>query len=928
MNSGSVGPFKIERELGRGGMGQVFLAVDTKLDRPVAIKALPPHLAQDPDRLARFQREAKVLASLNHPGIGAIYGLEEAEGHRYLILEFIDGETLADRLTSAPIPLDESISIAKQITEALEAAHEKGVIHRDLKPGNVMVTSEGMVKVLDFGLARTADGNPSTANAPALADSPTVTSPARIANSPTIPGAIMGTAGYMSPEQARGKPVDKRSDIFSFGCVLFEMLTGVGPFPGESVTDSLGAILHREPDWTLLPAGTPIRLRELLRACLAKDRRSRLHDIGDARLELERILAGQEWTSSAVGDRAASKNWAWPAAALTGAVMLGAGWWLASAVRGQAPVGPRPTFHLSATIDPKPSFSNLAGIAPDSRFFVYTALPELPPESTKPSGILMVRRLDRDETVAIDGTEGARDAALSPDGRTVAYSCAADRTGIKLSLKKVTLENGRPTGKPETVCEIPVGSRLALCWGSDREIVFTPNYEPVIYAVSASGGEPREVLRENRPKGIEAWADLQPLVPGKSILASRWAFVGQRAKVDTIAIDLATGAKTAVLADAGLAQYVPDPSGAMLVAARTTLTSLIAVRFDLANLKTLGDPVTVWSGSAVNAFRFSSTGMMAVSDRPIEVPDRRLAWIDDKGQPQLIPGLVRSYGQFAVSPDCGRVLASMDNAASAELIAECWVQDIARRTSTRIQVKGAMLGMAWSADGQNITYGLARDDKFMIASRRSDGSGDAVQLISGPDNRNLLIPSTWSPDNKTLAFIQVDMSSDNMDAMILQQDGSKSWVAKPYMATPVNEAIEKFSPDGKWVAITSSQSGRQEVYVQPFTGEGEADLRAGRRQISTVGGGTVWWSRDGKEIRYLDFDSNVMSVQIKTEPEFSVGEPRALYSIKEVKSRQVAFAPDGRLMVILQGQSEQTTASVGLIVNFVDEIRAKLATEK
>ncbi|MBS0188128.1 MAG: serine/threonine protein kinase, partial [Planctomycetes bacterium] len=448
MNSGSVGPFKIERELGRGGMGQVFLAVDTKLDRPVAIKALPPHLAQDPDRLARFQREAKVLASLNHPGIGAIYGLEEAEGHRYLILEFIDGETLADRLTSAPIPLDESISIAKQITEALEAAHEKGVIHRDLKPGNVMVTSEGMVKVLDFGLARTADGNPSTANAPALADSPTVTSPARIANSPTIPGAIMGTAGYMSPEQARGKPVDKRSDIFSFGCVLFEMLTGVGPFPGESVTDSLGAILHREPDWTLLPAGAPVRLRELLRACLAKDRRSRLHDIGDARLELERILAGQEWTSSAVGDSAASKSWAWPAAALTGAVMLGAGWWLASAVRGQAPVGPRPTFHLSATINPKPSFSNLAGIAPDSRFFVYTALPELPPESTKPSGILMVRRLDRDETVAIDGTEGARDAALSPDGRTVAYSCAADRTGIKLSLKKVTLENGRPTGKP------------------------------------------------------------------------------------------------------------------------------------------------------------------------------------------------------------------------------------------------------------------------------------------------------------------------------------------------------------------------------------------------------------------------------------------------------------------------------------------------
>ena len=288
MHPATIGPFRIERELGRGGMGEVFLATDTRLDRKVAIKALPAHVAQDPDRLARFQREAKVLASLNHPGIGAIYGLEEAVGRQYLILEHVEGETLADRLSRGPVPIDELIPLARHMAEALEVAHEKGIVHRDLKPGNVMVTPDGKVKVLDFGLARAEESTGSSTSAQALADSPTITSPARV-HSPTIPGVIMGSAGYMSPEQARGKAVDKRSDIFSYGCVLYELLTGAGPFLGETATDSMGAILHREPDWKLLPPGTPPALTRLLRRCLAKDKANRLHDIADARLELESI---------------------------------------------------------------------------------------------------------------------------------------------------------------------------------------------------------------------------------------------------------------------------------------------------------------------------------------------------------------------------------------------------------------------------------------------------------------------------------------------------------------------------------------------------------------------------------------------------------------------------------------------------------------
>ena len=921
MHPSAIGPFQIVRELGRGGMGEVFLARDTRLDRQVAVKALPAHLAQDPDRLSRFQREAKVLASLNHPGIAAIYGLEEAEGQQYLILEFVEGETLADRLVSGAIPVEEALRIARQIAEAIEAAHEKGIIHRDLKPANVMLTSDGVVKVLDFGLARTADGSPSSINASGPAESPTV--PIR---SPTIPGAIMGTAGYMSPEQARGKPVDRRSDIFSFGCVLYEMLTGAGPFPGETVTDSLGAILHREPEWTLLPPQAPARVRELLRNCLAKDRRNRLHDIGDARLEIERTIAGHEWTSAAAPPTPGRQRWLLPATlvAATAALAGAAGWFLAAGYTRPAPPPPQQTFHVSTTVEAKPAFNSLVGIAPDARFLVYTASPELPPDSVKPEGLLMLRRLDRDETTMIDGTEGVRDAALSPDGRWIAFSCAKDRAGTKLSLKKVALENGRPTGKPETVCELSSGSTPVLCWASDREIVFSPNFEPVVYVVSASGGEPREVLREDRPTGIEAWGDFRPLVPGRSILATRWSFVGQKIKVNTEVIDLTSGKRTLVLPDAGSAQYIADQNGGYLLAMRVTQTSLVAVRFDPSTLRTTGEPVTVWSGNVINSFRVANAGTLAMTTRPIEVVDRRLAWIDDKGLPQPIPGMTRSYGQFVVSPEGGRVLASLDSAGSAELISECWVQDLARRTSTRIPVQGAMLGMLWSYDGQQIAYGLAKDGGFSIWQRRADGSGEPVKLHSSPDSRTLAFPTVWSPDGRSLAFLHIDMSTDNADIYVLQQDGSKQWAAKPYLISPGSEDLAGFSPDGKWALIGSTQSGRRELYVQQFSGDGDADAKAGTVQISTNGAGSAWWSPDRKEIRYVNNDRQVVSVPVTTEPAFSAAEPKVLYSVKDLKTRSIGFAPDGRLMVILQGESEQTTASVGLVVGFLEELRTRI----
>ncbi len=934
MHPTAIGPYQVLRELGRGGMGEVFLAKDPRLDRQVAIKALPAHLSQDPDRLARFQREAKVLASLNHPGIGAIYGLEESGGHQYLILEYIEGETLADRLVSGAIAVDEALRIAKQIAEALEVAHEKGVVHRDLKPANVMVGVDDAVKVLDFGLARTADGSPSSTGMVSV-DPAAITAPIQ---SPTIPGAIMGTAGYMSPEQARGKPVDKRSDIFSFGCVLYEMLTGVGPFPGETATDSLGAILHREPDWALLPPSTPARARELLRNCLAKDRRNRLHDIGDARLELERTIAGHEWTSAAPA-AAAKKGALVPiAAACAVAALAGVGGWLlAGRFDRRVPASPPQTFHVSTTVQSKPAFRALVGISPDARFLVYTAWPELEPDSTKPEGVLAVRRLDRDESIVIEGTEGARNAALSPNGRWLVFSSAKDRAGTKFSLRKVALDNGRPSGKPETVCDVAQGAQLQVGWASEREVVFSSDAQKAVYIVSVTGGEPRAVLSAERSEGLEGWGTFVPLVVGQSVLATHYSLADQRIKVNSEVIDLATGKRTVVLPEAGGAVLMTDgvSGGHLLVASKSDGVSLVAVRFDPGTLRTLGDPVRVWSGDPVSQFFLSPSGTLALSTRPSEVSNRRLAWIDDKGQPQPIPGPMRAFSEIAVSADCGRVLTNLEVDSPGEFSSELSVQDLTRRTSTRIPIQGFAMGLMWSPNGQRIEYGAFAKDAFSIVERPASGSGEAVNMYSTPlAQQSFVMPSAWSPDGKTLAIVQQNMMTNTSDVLMLEQEagggGGAAWTATPYLNSPADEHALRFSPDGKWVLFCSVESGRHELYAQRFTGAGAGaeDAKVGRVQVSTNGhDGTAWWSPDGKELRFVDGDKQVVSVEVKTEPAFSASLPKVLYSIKELKTRSFSWAPDGRLMVILQGGNEQA-ARIDLVVNFLDDLRAKMVPAK
>ncbi|MFO0826863.1 MAG: protein kinase [Phycisphaerales bacterium] len=918
----AIGPFKIERELGRGGMGVVYLAIDTNLDRPVAIKALPADLAADADRLARFQREAKLLASLNHPNVGGIYGVESADGQKYLVLEFIDGATLAELLKDGAMPVDEALSVAKQIADAVEAAHEKGVIHRDLKPGNVMVTADGVVKVLDFGLARTEEGSGSSISRPGLPNSPTLTSPAPV-HSPTIPGAIMGTAGYMSPEQARGKAVDKRSDIFSFGCVFFEMLTGDGPFPGETATDSIGAILHRDPDWARLPQQTPPRMRELLRHCLAKERRSRLHDIGDARLEIERAIAGAEWRAGVAPSSATGGRSRTAISVVAALALVAAGWALAKLVTRRAPIAPSPTYHVSAALPASPPFGGLLGIAPDGRFLVCRSWPELPPESVTPTGSLMIRRLDRDETKPIEGTAGARSASLSPDGRWLAFVAAKDRAASRFALKRIALVGGEPAGLPEVICELE-RNPVDICWTSEQEIALASSWESSILTVPASGGEPKVALRDEDAKSIDFWGSLRPLPKAKLALATRWSLVGQTLKERVELVDLASGKRSVLLPNAALGEYVADADGGMLLARRANAT-LVAVPFDLSSLELTGTPATVWSGHPVDAFALSTNGVLALATRATDVSGRRLAFVDEHGQRQPVAGAPRAFSNAVVSPDGGRALTNLEYPSAAELPAELWIHDIARGTISRLPTRGIPVEAGvWSNDGQRVAYGVISESETAIWSQRVDGADDAVKLYSVPGNRSLLIAKDWSPDGEAIAFVQVDLAGGSVVASILESKaGAKDWTARPVGGSTGIADEPMFSPDGKWMRFVSNESGRPELYVQRRAGAAEAKSRA--VQVSTSGaGGRSWWSPDGKELRYLDLNDHVMSVQIKTEPTFSASLPKMLYSVEDLRTAGRCFAPDGRLFVILEGDNERPT-KIDVVVNFLSELRAKLS---
>jgi Tol biopolymer transport system component/tRNA A-37 threonylcarbamoyl transferase component Bud32 len=897
-----LGSYEVVSILGVGGMGEVYRARDRKLNRDVAIKVLLAAVAYDPERLVRFSREAQVLASLNHPYIAQIYGLEDSGDLHALVMELVEGPTLADRIAQGAIPADEAFAIAKQIAEALEAAHEQGIVHRDLKPANVKVRPDGTVKVLDFGLAKTLDSPTATAAA-ARANSPTITSPAM-----TQQGVILGTAAYMSPEQARGLPLDKRSDLWAFGCVLYEMLTARPPFTGGTVSDVNAAILSREPDWMTLPQATPAAIRKLLRRCLEKDRRQRLADAADARLELEETLASPEPETVAhtqtVSRRAGlvAVAVALPSVALITALIV----WAVMRPAPQAPMVP-----TRFTIVPPPAQALVASgtardlaLSRDGTSLIYVG----------GRGQLIVRTLDRLDALPVPGVTNARAPFPSPDGRWVGFF-----TGVSGELRKVSL-TGEP---PISVCRI-VGVARGASWSQDDTIVFATN-EPTtgLLRVHAGGGQPEVLTTPDLTKGAEEDHLFPSVLPGsQSVLftiapvAARWGagrLSGSGANVRVEVLDLKTGQRRTLLRGASQAEYVD--TGHLIYNAAGTLR---AVRFDLARLEVLGDPVAVLgqvmtAGSGAANFSVARNGTLAYVPAGAGSQmsgTRSLVWVTRQGREERIVAPLRNYVYPSLSPDGTRAALAIDD---EEL--DIWSWDFTRQALTRVTFDPAREWYpGWTPDGRRIVFVSARGGVFNLYRRHADGTGSDERLTTSP-HVQFGTPS-FPPDGTRVVFTEV-IPNTGEDLMMLSLDGAPK--TEPLLQTPFAERNPQISPDGHWLAYESNESGQEEIYVRPFP-----KVVDGLWQISVGGGNVPLWARSGRELFYRNGDS-VMSVAVQTTPTFSAGTPTKLFQgYVSGLGRTYDVSRDGQRFLMIKDPSsrDQTSAaSIVIVLNWHEELK-------
>jgi serine/threonine protein kinase len=876
-----LGPYEIVALLGAGGMGEVFRAHDTKLGRDVALKILPDSVATDPERLARFQREAQVLASLNHPHIGAIYGFEESNGIRALVLELVEGPTLADRIAQEAIPLDEALPIATQIAEALEAAHEQGVIHRDLKPANIKLRPDGVVKVLDFGLAKLAEAT-AASGAVGLSQSPTITTPAMM----TGVGMILGTAAYMSPEQAKGRPADKRSDVWAFGCVLYEMLTQKRAFAGEDVADTLASVLRGEPNWSALPTETT-HLTSVLRRCLEKDIKRRMRDVADVALLLEAPPA-----SHVVTPDAPSKRIAWISA--TAVLSLIAGGTIVALLLGSRSrtVPPRvarfevtTSQHDLFTTDPPGA--NLA-ISPDGSRIVYT--------SRGGPFHLVVRELDQLGAKPIAGSEGARAPFFSPDGRQIGFATLEE-------LKRVAVGGGASV----RVCPLPGAVFSGATWGPNDSIIFA-QFNGGLFRVSTAGGQPERLAAPDRTKKEMNYVWPSILPGGRAIVYTVMLQAGQtRIMARTLDGDVAT---TVVEGGFG-GQYLP--SGHLVYGQGDRL---MAVPFDVSTLKATGSPLSLQEGvstkvaSGVANVATASDGTAVYVSGRGATATRHLVWVDRRGthvaqivaQPLELPRYPR------LSPD-GRRLALTIGPSTAGQI---WVYDLAGSAQPlRLTFQDHNLFPIWSPDGKRIVF-ISRASSDQIFSIPADGSATEPERVIA--NQNPAVPRDWSPDGAFILFQEMR----HLHLLHLTDGKTRRW-----LQTPFAELDGRFSPDGQWLAYTSDQSGSAEVWVRPFPGPG-APVR-----VSPDGGRDPVWSRDGKELFYRN-DLKILSARVVPDITFRVEAPQApLFEGRFDSGSERAYdvAPDGRFVMIENEPNDNTTsASIVVVLNWSEELKQRVPT--
>ncbi len=905
-----LGVYEIIALIGEGGMGQVFRARDTRLDRDVAIKILPEAFAHDADRLARFTREAKTLASLNHPNIAAIYGLEESGGVSALVMELVEGDDLSQRIAKGAIPIDEALPIAKQIAGALEAAHEQGIVHRDLKPANVKVRPDGTVKVLDFGLARAFELG---GTSPQATMSPTLSIHA------TQAGVILGTAAYMSPEQAAGKPVDKRSDIWAFGVVLTEMLTGRQVFAGETVSHVLASVLKDEPDWAALPSNTPAPIHRLVRRCLVKDRKRRLADAADAILEIDDALttAGAE---SPVRAATASRPtiptvlWALAAALAAAAAVLATLALMRSA--------PPPALQTSRFVATPPAAQALAvsgfnrdlAISPDGSHLVYPAGAQAQ---------LMVRAIDRLDAQALPGIMSVYAPFLSPDGRWIGFFT----TGAASELKKVPITGGSPV----PLCRIQ-GRALGASWGDDETIVFATNDPSTgLLRVSAKGGEPKPLTAPDPAKGEADHLFPSVLPGGRGVLFTITA-AGGNADAQIAVLDLQTGRQTTLIRGASYADYVQP--GHVIHAVTGTLR---AVRFDLATLTLRGEPVP-----AVEQVQTSATGAANFSvsrnGTLVYVPNgtgvatgtsRSLVWVTRQGSEESIPVPARGYFHPRLSPDGKRLALAIQDQDQ-----DIWTWDFARPSLERMTFGPAVeLFPVWTPDGKWLLFSSSRTGGG-IYRQRADMPG-AVELLTTAASVQVL--HSFSRDGKQLVLTQVDSKAKRRDLFLLTLDGFTPDTAgvrqaEPLLQLPFASVMNgEISPNGLWLAYQSNESNQDEIYVRPFPAVGD-----GRWPVSTGGGIQPLWAQNGRELFYRQGD-RVLSVPVETTTTFRAGTPTTVFERPYLSppvglaGRTYDVSRDGQRFLMIKdtpaGDPNAAPATIEVVLNWSEELKRLVPTQ-
>ncbi|HEY1305409.1 MAG TPA: protein kinase [Vicinamibacterales bacterium] len=923
-----LGPYEIIAPLGVGGMGEVYRAVDTRLKRQVAIKILPSVLAT-PDGVTRFEREAELLASLNHPNIAQIYGAVEASSSdardaepgrpvvHGLVMELVEGPTLGDCIKQGPLPVTEAFAFAQQIAAALEAAHEQGIVHRDLKPANVKVRDDGTVKVLDFGLAKlVAPGeqdSQSNRAIPALSQSPTLISPAAM----TGVGMILGTAAYMSPEQARGKSVDKRTDVWAFGAVLYEMLSGRRAFPGDDLADLIAAVMKTTPDWSALPLDVPPVVIALIKGCLEKDRAVRIGDLAAARFLLATDVRATASEAPKPVTRSRRELLPWAVAAMALVLGVAIGWVIPrsagrDALVTQLQTGVLPAEQLvGSTASTRPARTAMS-IAPDGRSLVFVGVRE----NTRQ---LYSRSLDRAEATPIPGTEGAAAPFFSPDGAWIAFWT---ETRAESTLKKIPVAGGPPV----TIPNAATGRGFGASWGEDGTIFYATR--PGIFKVSSAGGMPEAVTK---PDGGERHLLPHVLPGGKALLFTSVTIGWDTANILLRSLD--TGQQRVLIQGGTDARYVDTGQVVYM-----KLGTLMAVPFDIASLQITGQPVALIEGvmHGINApngndetgagqYAISPTGSLAYILGGVgKFLESSFVWVDRKGVAEpLAAAPVRPYLFPRLSPAGDKIAVGIRSGVGRGT--DLWVYDVARGAPTRLTFDGAG-NSVWSPDGKRLAVFMnvgPKDSGLYTLAADGSGTPQPVKSVEGPQN-----PGSWAPGSNGLAVLK-------------QGEPNRVWVlptqgdAKPtaFLESRFNLFYPEFSPDGRLMAYVSTESGSQEVYVQPYPGPGE------KIRVSTNGGFEPLWSPDGRELFYRAAPADrqqFFAATVTSLLPFRTGTPRLLFENKTfeydntVPIRSWNVSPDGKRFLLLRfvPPTDRPVTSMQIVLNWTEELKRRAPARK